>query len=332
MSKSPKPASPLFTARQVLRTEAAAISSLLRRLDGAFERAVAMLASTKGRVIVTGMGKSGLIAQKIAATFSSTGTPSFFLHPAEAIHGDLGKLVEGDLVLALSYSGETEELLRLLERIKRLGIPLIAMTGGLKSTLARAADVLLDVSIRREACPLNLAPTASTTASLALGDALAAALIEQKGFRENHFAELHPGGELGRRIRRVEQLMHPLKQFAVVSPATPMRRVIEKISRSVRPDGRSFGLATVVDRHKKLMGVITDGDIRRLIQQPTDFLSQTAGDCMTRKPATIEADKLAALALNVMEKRQITALPVVDKAGRLKGLLHLNDLWRTQMI
>ncbi len=317
----------LAIAREVLRTEAAAISALVRRLDGDFERAVELLAATTGRVIVTGMGKSGLIAQKIAATFSSTGTPSFFLHPAEAIHGDLGKLVEGDLVLALSYSGETEELLRLLERIKRLGIPLIGMTGGLKSTLARASDVLLDVSIRKEACSMNLAPTASTTASLALGDALAMALLERKDFRENHFAELHPGGELGRRIRRVEQLMHTGKAVPIVLQTTPMADVIAEISRT------GFGLAIVADKQKRLAGVITDGDLRRWFpKSPGDWRGRTARDCMKPNPTTIARDEIATRALKLMEARKITALPVVDARGRIEGLLHLHDLWRTQWI
>ncbi|MSO18884.1 MAG: KpsF/GutQ family sugar-phosphate isomerase [Acidobacteria bacterium] len=317
----------MATAREVLRTEAAAISALLRRLNGEFETAVELLAATKGRVIVTGMGKSGLIAQKIAATFSSTGTPSFFLHPAEAIHGDLGKLVEGDLVLALSYSGETEELLRLLERIKRLGIPLIGMTGGLKSTLARASDVLLDVSIRKEACSMNLAPTASTTASLALGDALAVALLERKGFREDHFAELHPGGELGRRIRRVEQLMHTGKAVPIVLQTTPMAKVIAEISRT------GFGLALVADQQKRLAGVITDGDLRRWFpKSPGDWRGRTARDCMKANPTTIGRDEIATRALKLMESKKITALPVVDARGRIEGLLHLHDLWRTQWI
>lgn len=327
MKKSRQSGSSLSTARQVLRTEAAAIAALLRRLGGAFEEAVQLLAATRGRVIVTGMGKSGLIAQKIAATFSSTGTPAFFLHPAEAIHGDLGKLVEGDLVLALSYSGETEELLRLLERIKRLGIPLIGMTGGLKSTLARASDVLLDVSIRKEACPLNLAPTASTTASLALGDALAAALLEQKGFREDHFAELHPGGELGRRIRHVEQFMHTGKALPLVRRKTLMAEVIGEMSRA------GFGLAMVVEQHKKLCGVITDGDLRRWFPKtPGDWRGRTAGDCMQIQPTTISRDEIATRALKLMESKKITVLPVVDARGRVEGLLHLHDLWRTQWI
>jgi arabinose-5-phosphate isomerase len=315
----------LGTAREVLRTEAGAIQRLAERLDGSFERAVELIAATKGRVIVTGMGKSGLIAKKIAATFSSTGTPSFFLHPAEAIHGDLGMLVEGDTVVALSYSGETDEILRLLDRIKRLGIPLISMTGNTESTLAQASDVALDVSIEKEACLLNLAPTASTTASLAMGDALAVVLQERRGFREDDFAELHPGGEMGRKLRRVEQLMHTGDRVPVVAPNTPMTEVVEEMSR------KGFGLTTVVGGGK-LKGIITDGDLRRLLQTKSDWMERTAGECMTRGPLTIGRRELATRALNLMETQKITSLVVVSAQGRLEGLVHLHDLWTTQMI
>ena len=315
----------LNTARAVLRTEADAIARLIDRLDGSFEHAVGLLAATKGRVIVTGMGKSGLVAKKIAATFSSTGTPSFFLHPAEAIHGDLGMLVTGDTVVALSYSGETEEILRLLDRIQRLGIPLISMTGGKNSTLAQASDVVLDVSIEKEACLLNLAPTASTTASLAMGDALAVVLQELKGFQEEDFAELHPGGEMGRRLRRVEHLMHTGDQMAVVHLDTPMAKVVEEMSR------KGFGMTVVVEEGQRLAGVITDGDLRRLLQAGGGWMGQTAGQCVSRNPLTIGRRELATRALNLMESRKITSLPVVDTAGRLEGLLHLHDLWTTQM-
>jgi arabinose-5-phosphate isomerase len=314
----------LGTAREVLRTEAGAIQRLAERLDGSFERAVDLIAATKGRIIVTGMGKSGLVAAKIAATFSSTGTPSFFLHPAEAIHGDLGMLVEGDTVVALSYSGETDEILRLLDRIKRLGIPLISMTGNTESTLAQASDVALDVSIEKEACLLNLAPTASTTASLAMGDALAVVLQERKGFREDDFAELHPGGEMGRKLRRVEQLMHTGDGVPVVAPETPMTEVVEEMSR------KGFGLTTVVGGGK-LKGIITDGDLRRLLQTKSDWMERTAGECMTRGPLTIGRRELATRALNLMETQKITSLVVVTAEGRLEGLLHLHDLWTTQM-
>jgi arabinose-5-phosphate isomerase len=312
--------SSLETARRVLRTEADAITALIGRLDGAFGRAVELLAATQGRVIVTGMGKSGLVARKIAATFSSTGTPSVFLHPAEAMHGDMGLLVAGDTVVALSYSGETDEILRLLARMKRLAIPLITMTGAAASTLAQASDVLLDVSIKREACSLNLAPTASTTASLALGDALAIALLERRGFQEDDFAELHPGGDLGRKLKRVKHLMHPVEAIAVVRMETPMRAAVEEISR------KGFGMTHIVDGGRMLMGVITDGDLRRLLQSGADLMQQTAGECMTKKPTTIRRDELATRALMMMRSFKITSLPVVNKAGQLEGLLHLHDL------
>ena len=323
--------SALETARNVLLTESAAIARLAKRLDENFERVLDLLAGTRGRLIVTGMGKSGLVAKKIAATFSSTGTPSFFLHPAEAIHGDLGMMVSGDTVIALSYSGETEEILRLLDRIKRLGIPLITMTGNRTSTLAQASDVILDVSIEKEACSLNLAPTASTTASLAMGDALAIALLERRGFKEEDFAELHPGGELGRKMRRVEHLMHPVEAIAVVQPEAPLRDVIEKISSAVGPDGRSFGVAFVVDEKLHLLGIITDGDLRRLIQTKPNLLDLTASQCMTSNPTTIRRQELATAALHLMESRKISSLPVASPDGILEGLLHLQDLWTTQM-
>jgi arabinose-5-phosphate isomerase len=319
------------TAREVLRTEAAAISRLATRLDRTFELAVDLITATKGRVIITGIGKSGLVAQKIAATLSSTGTPSFFLHPAEAIHGDLGMLVAGDTVIALSYSGETDEILRLLDRIKRLGIPLISMTGNPKSTLAQSSDVVLNVSIEKEACKLNLAPTASTTASLALGDAIAVVLQHRKGFQEDDFAELHPGGEMGRRLRRVEHLMHTGESVPTVRPEATMIQVTEEMSR------KRFGMTAVVDKSKKLVGIITDGDLRRILQanaggkRYTDLSELTAGECMTRSPLTIGRRDLATKGLNVMENRKITSLLVVDAKGRLEGLLHLHDLWSTEM-
>ena len=315
----------LATARKVLQIEAQAIAGLLDRLDGGFERAVDLLAGTKGRVIVTGMGKSGLVAKKIAATFSSTGTPSFFLHPAEATHGDLGMLAAGDTVIALSYSGETDEILRLLDYLKRLGIPLISMTGDRNSTLAQSSDVVLDVSIEKEACLLNLAPTASTTASLAMGDALAIALLERKGFQEEDFAELHPGGELGRKLKRVEHLMHTGAAVPVVRPDDSMLQVIEEMSR------KGFGMTSVVEDGRKLVGVITDGDLRRWLHRGVNLATQTARQCMTPRPMTIGRNELATLALNLMESRKITSLLVVDSEGRLEGLLHLHDLWTTQM-
>ena len=315
----------LTTAQKVLRIEAEAIARLADRLDSSFERSVDLLAATRGRVIVTGMGKSGLVAKKIAATFSSTGTPSFFLHPAEAIHGDLGMLVAGDTVVALSYSGETEEILRLLDRIKRLGILLITMTGNGVSTLAQASDVVLDVSIEKEASSLNLAPTASTTASLAMGDALAVALLERKGFQEDDFAELHPGGEIGRKLKRVEHLMHTGDAVPVVRPETPMRAVVEEMSR------KGFGMTSVVTDDLRLVGIITDGDLRRWLQRNSDLMAMTAAQCMASQPVTISRRELATWALHLMESRKITSLPVVDAEGKLEGLLHLHDLGMTQM-
>ena len=314
--------SSLSTAREVLLAEAAAVATLAERLDAAFDRAVALLADTKGRVIVTGMGKSGLVARKIAATLSSTGTPAYFLHPAEALHGDLGMLVAGDTLLALSYSGETEEILRLLGRVKHLRIPLISMTGNAKSTLARASDVQLDISIEKEACALNLAPTASTAASLALGDALAVAAGERKGFREDDFAVLHPGGELGKRVRRVEQMMHTGGAMPVVRPETAMTTVIEEMTR------KGFGITSVINSDGRLLGVITDGDLRRWFQRNGDKWShKTARDCMSPNPTTIHRHEYASRALKMMESLKITSLPVVDERGRLEGLLHMHDLW-----
>ena len=312
--------SSLATAREVLRTESDAIAALIKRLDRRFERAVELLHATKGRVIITGMGKSGLVARKIAATFSSTGTPAFFLHPAEAIHGDMGMLVEGDLLVALSYSGETEEILRLLDRVKRLKIPLIAMTGTTQSTLAQASDVVLDVSIEREACALNLAPTASTTASLALGDALAVALSERKGFREDDFAELHPGGELGKKSKRVEHLMHTGKTLPVVRPDTLIAAVMEEMTR------KGFGMTHVVENGRRLVGVITDGDLRRwLLRAGAGWKRQVARDTMSQKPTTMRKGDTVARARKLMESQRITCIPVVDEQGRLEGLLHLHD-------
>ncbi|HEV2492441.1 MAG TPA: KpsF/GutQ family sugar-phosphate isomerase [Terriglobia bacterium] len=317
----------LETARKVLEIEAHALAELVGRLDERFVRAVDTLFACKGRVVVTGMGKSGLIGQKISATLSSTGTPSFFLHPAEALHGDLGSLVRNDVLVALSYSGETEELLRLLDTVKRLGIPLITLTGSPASTLGQSSDVVIDVGIREEACPLGLAPTASTTAMLAMGDALAIALLERRGFTEDDYAALHPAGRLGVKLRRVEHLMHTGDSLPSVRPATPLADVIYEISR------KGLGHAAVVeDGNNRLVGIISDGDLRRFFQkQGNRALSLTAADCMSPKPVTIARQELATRALNLMETRKITSLMVVDAEGRLEGVLHLHDLWTTQM-
>lgn len=315
----------LDTARQVLRTEAQAISELAERVGSEFEAAVEMILSMRGRVVLTGMGKSGLVARKIAATLASTGTPSLFLHPAEAIHGDLGMLVPGDVVIALSHSGETSEILALLDTIKRIGGKLIVLTGNSESTLAREADVLLDTSVPREGCPLNLAPMASTTAALALGDALAAALMVQKGFSELDFARLHPGGRLGRKLARVRQFMHTGETVPRVAPDSPMREVVLEMS------NKRFGSTTVLDRSGRLLGVITDGDLRRLLQREKNPLESAAQSVMTANPRTIGPEALAAEALHLMEERKITMLPVVDESGILLGIVQIHDLWGTQL-
>jgi arabinose-5-phosphate isomerase len=314
----------LALARKVLRTEAEAILGLVDRLDERFARAVVMLRDCRGRVIVTGMGKSGIICRKIAATLSSTGTPAFFLHPAEAIHGDLGMVHRDDVVIALSHSGETPEVLRLLETIRRIGAQLIAMTGSPTSSLASAADLTLDCHVAEEACPLNLVPTASTTAALALGDALAMTLLIEKGFREEDFANLHPGGKLGKKLMRVESLMHTGDLAPVVDVATPMHDVIYEMSR------KGLGMACVVEAGR-LAGIITDGDLRRRMSDRPDVLSLTAAQVMTRNPVTIGRSLLAAQALHVMEARKITSLIVVTSDGVVEGVLHLHDLWRTEL-
>ncbi len=316
----------LEIARKVLEIEARALAELVDRLDQSFNQALEILFSCRGRVVVTGMGKSGLIGQKISATFSSTGTPSFFLHPAEALHGDLGSLVRNDVLVALSYGGETEELLRLLETVKRLAIPLITLTGNKNSTLAVASDAVIDVGIRQEACPLGLAPTASTTAMLAMGDALAMALLEKRGFKEEEYAALHPAGRLGVKLRRVENVMHTGDQVPSVEPRTRMPDVIYEMSK------KGLGIAAVVEDGDRLVGIISDGDLRRFFQREGNrALSLTAGDCMTREPTTIGRGELATRALNLMEARKITSLLVVDPAGRLEGVVHIHDLWETQM-
>lgn len=315
----------LDLARRVLRTEAAAILGLVDRLDGAFDRALQLLHDCRGRVIVTGMGKSGLICRKIAATLTSTGTPAFFLHPAEAIHGDLGAIREDDVVVALSYSGETDELLRVLESIRRIGARLIALTGNAESTLARAADVTLDCGVSEEACPMNLVPTASTTAALALGDALAMALLVRKGFREEQFASFHPGGKLGRRLMRVENVMHGGDSAPLVDVLTAMPDVIHEMS------SKRLGMTCVVENGRRLVGIFTDGDLRRLMIRSTDALSVTAGAAMTPNPLTIRREQLAVEALRIMEQHKITSVVVVDDAGNVEGVVHLHDLWRSPM-
>jgi arabinose-5-phosphate isomerase len=310
------------TAKRVLRIESAAIADLIARLDGRFTKAVDLLLACQGRVVVTGMGKSGLVGRKIAATLSSTGTPSFFLHPAEALHGDLGMLTRQDAVLAVSYGGETEELLALLETIERLGVPIVSLTGNPHSTLAAASKVALDIRVSEEACSLNLAPTASTAAAMAMGDALAIALLERRGFAEGDFAALHPKGRLGMRLLRAENLMHAGDALPRVIPATKLPDVIYEMSR------KGLGMTTVIDADGRLAGILTDGDLRRVMQQrgPETFHA-VAGECMTREPATIGPAELASHAFRVMEERHITSLVVVDGERRPLGVLHLHDLW-----
>jgi arabinose-5-phosphate isomerase len=315
-------------ARNVLETEAAAILALIDRLDARFDAAVQFLRQCKGRVILTGMGKSGIIAHKIAATLSSTGTPAFFLHPAEAIHGDLGVVQADDVVVALSNTGETAELLHLLETIRRLGARLIAITGDPRSSLAQAADVALDCSVAAEACPMNLAPTASTTAALAIGDALAMTVMVEKGFRQEDFASLHPGGKLGKRLMRVEALMHTGALCPVVRADARMRDVIYEMS------SKGLGMTCVIDREDEtLLGIITDGDLRRRMERGGEMLGLCAADVMTRNPVSVQRTTLAAEALNIMEQRKITSIVVADgdQTKRVAGVLHLHDLWRMEM-
>jgi arabinose-5-phosphate isomerase len=323
-----RPDTALELAKKVLRIEAHAILSLVERLNGDFERAVDLLFACQGRVIVTGMGKSGIISRKIAATFSSTGTSAFFLHPAEAIHGDLGAIREDDVVVALSHSGETEELIRLLESIRRIGARLIAMTGSPASTLGRAADVALDCSIAEEACPMNLVPTASTTASLALGDALAMTLLVRKGFQPEQFAAYHPGGKLGKKLMTVDAVMHGGDAAPKVALPAVMPDVIHEMS------SKRLGMTCVVDADGRLAGVFTDGDLRRMMMSrpPNAVLALTAGEAMTANPLTISRHLLAVEALRIMETHKITSVVVVDADGRIEGVVHLHDLWRTQMI
>jgi arabinose-5-phosphate isomerase len=315
----------MVLARKVLQAEAAAIHALVDRLDGSFEQAVKLLMLCRGRVIVTGIGKSGIICQKIAATFSSTGTPAHFLHPAEAVHGDLGVIQGDDVVVAISHSGETE-VVRIVDTIKRLGARLIAITGDCNSTLAQSADVVIQNCVSDEACPLNLVPTASTIAALAIGDALAMTLLVAKGFKQEDFANLHPGGQLGKRLMRVEQLMHAGNQTPTVRADTVMQRVVDEIT------SKGLGMSCVVDDSNHLMGIITDGDLRRHMANGTNVLSRRASDVMTCRPVTVAPNTLATEALHVLEQRKITSIVVVDAANVVQGVVHLHDLWRTQMI
>ncbi|HJZ50603.1 MAG TPA: KpsF/GutQ family sugar-phosphate isomerase [Candidatus Acidoferrales bacterium] len=316
----------LATAKRVLRIESEAIAGLMARLDERFEKAVELLYACKGRVVVTGLGKSGLIGRKIAATFASIGTPSLFLHASEALHGDLGMLTGDDVLLAISSSGETEELIELVESVKRLGIHLITLTANPRSTLGSASNIVLDIAVKEEACSLNLAPTASTAAAMAMGDALAISLLERRGFKEEDFAALHPGGRLGKKLRRVESLMHAGEAAPRVLPTAKMPDVIYEMSR------KGLGLAAVTETDGKLLGIITDGDLRRVMQKRSEnVLDLTATDCMTKNPVTLPRNELAASALRVMEEKKITSVLIVDAEGKLEGVLHVHDLWTLQL-
>ncbi len=318
-------------ARRVLKIEAEAVEALINRIDDSFEEAVEMILRCKGRVAVTGMGKSGLIGKKIAATLASTGTPALFLHPAEGIHGDLGMVTRGDTVIALSNSGETEEISRMLPSLKRLGIRIIALTGNPESTLAKNSDVVINVGVKEEACPLGLAPTASTTAALAMGDALAVALLDKRGFKEEDFACFHPGGTLGKKLLlRVKDLMHIDNDIPVVTATTLIKDAIYEIS------SKKMGITAVVNDSGKLVGVISDGDLRRWMERTEktgeNLLAKKAEDVMTRKPKVINKESLAAEAVAIMEKKSITCLIVADTASRPEGVIHLHDLLKAGVV
>lgn len=318
--------SAIETAKRVLRIESEAIAGLIDRLDRRFEEAVALLYGCKGRVVVTGLGKSGLIGRKVAATFASTGTPSVFLHAAEALHGDLGIITAADILLAISSSGETEELIELVEAVKRLGVHLITLTASPRSTLAAASDIVLDIAVKEEACSLNLAPTASTAAALAMGDALAISLLDRRSFKEEDFAALHPGGRLGKKLRRIEALMHTGDDVPRVLPTVKMPDVIYEMSR------KGLGLAAVVDADGRLLGIITDGDLRRVMQKRKEnVLALSAADCMSVNPVTLPRTEFGAAALRLMEEKKITSVLVVDSEGKLEGVLHVHDLWTLQL-
>jgi len=309
-------------AARVLAVEAEGIHGLRTKLDANFDRAIGVLRATQGKVVVTGMGKSGIIGRKIAATLASTGTPAFFLHPGEGIHGDVGMVHRSDAVIILSNSGETEEVIRLLPVFKRLGLPLIVLTGDPASTLARHADAVLDVGVREEACPLGLAPTASTTAALAMGDALAVVLFEEKEFSAEDFALLHPGGALGRKLLTVAELMHTGEDVPLVGEGTLLKDALFTIS------AKRLGMTGVVDGTGRLAGIITDGDVRRAMARGTDIFTATAGQVMTANPKRIGPSELAAAALHKMEAHAITSLLVCDPADpqRLVGIVHIHDL------
>lgn len=318
---------PKAIAKKVLRIERDALTSLINRLDGNFEKCVNAIFRIKGRVIVTGMGKPGFVAQKISATLSSTGTPSLYLHPAEGLHGDLGRVTKDDLVLCLSNSGETEEIVKILPIVKKIGAKLVAMTGNTASTLAKNADHTIDVWVKREACPLGLAPTTSTTAMLAMGDALAVALLEKKGFKEKDFAFYHPGGILGKRLLlKVSDIMRKGAENPVVKDCTPVKKVLVAITKS------RAGSASVVDRSGKLVGIFTDGDLRRNLETEKDLVNKKVSCVMTKNPTAIKADRLAAEAFDILRSKKIDELPVVDDGYRPIGLLDVQDLLKAGLV
>lgn len=314
------------TGKRVLNIEANAVKALASILDENFARTVEFLSRTKSRVIVTGMGKSGLVARKIAATLSSCGTPAMFIHPAEAGHGDLGMILKEDVLLAVSHSGETKEIIDLLDIFKRIGITLICITGNKKSKLAKYSDIVLETKVEKEAEPTSLIPTASSTAALALGDAIAIALMKKKGFKEKDFAFVHPKGYAGKKLIKIKDLMHKGRQIPSVLKDMPMEEVLEEMS------DKRLGMTCVTDVKKNLVGIITDGDLRRMIQKYGDnLIEKTARDCMTPNPVTIDKDDLATKGLNLMEENKITSLIIKNKKGKVEGIIHLHDLWRTEM-
>jgi arabinose-5-phosphate isomerase len=314
------------TGKNVLEIEAKAVKALASRLDANFVHAVELISQAKARVIVMGMGKSGIIGRKIAATLASCGTPAIFIHPAEAGHGDLGMIVKEDIVIAISYSGDTREIVDLLDFVKRIGVKLISITGIKNSKLAQYSDIVLEAKVEREAEPSGMVPTASSTAALAMGDALAIALMTRKGFTEQEFAFVHPKGQAGRKLIKIKMLMHTGDQVPFVKPNTPIEDVLEEIT------SKKMGMTCVVNEKTKLVGIITDGDLRRMMQKYGKlFLTKKASECLTPDPVTIDREDLAAKALNIMEERKITSLVVTNRQNQVKGLIHLHDLWRTEM-
>ncbi|MEW6456519.1 MAG: KpsF/GutQ family sugar-phosphate isomerase [Acidobacteriota bacterium] len=313
------------TGKRVIEIEALAIQKLKENLDSNFTKAVELLFSSKGRIIVTGMGKSGIIARKISATMTSTGSPSIFMHPADAVHGDLGIILSDDIIIAISYSGETIEILNLINFIKRMGTKLIAITGNTNSTLAKNSDVILNISVEKEACPIGLVPTTSTTAALVMGDALAVALMEKKGFSEEEFLFYHPRGQIGKNLLKVKHLMHVGDEVPVVKVTDPMEKVLKIMTE------KKLGVTSVIDLNNKLVGIITDGDLRRLLIKYGNILDKTAQECMHENPLIIDEEEMATKALNLMEEKKITSLLIKNSDGGIKGIVHLHDLWKTEM-